>query len=106
MAKLLCCVVYDKVKKSHFAFSFCNCKESYIRDNVEMMIQAHKNLNDLQPKIIGYYDPDSGVIEPHVEEFGFDCYKMPMTKADALAPLGVDFAREALEFEEWKKSKK
>lgn len=30
---------------------------------------------------------------------------MPMTKADALAPLGVDFAHEALEFQQWKEER-
>ena len=99
------CVVYDKIEKQHLNFQFVNSKEEYIRNNVETLIQVCKNLNDLQPKIICSYNPMTGIITPKNEEFGFDCYKMPMTKADALAPLGVDFAREALEFEQWKKEK-
>lgn len=102
---LLGCVVYDKVQKQHLNFQFVNCKEEYIRNNVETLIMACKNLNDLQPKIVCSYDVVTGVVNPMCEEFGFDCYKMPMTKADALAPLGVDFAKEALEFAEFQKSK-
>lgn len=100
---LLGCVVYDKIEKQHLHFEFVNCKEEYIRNNVETFIQVCKNLNDLQPKIICKYNVATGVITPLCEEFSFDCYKMPMTKAEALAPLGVDFANEALEFEKWKK---
>lgn len=105
LPELLGCVVYDKIIKQHLAFTFVNSKEEYIRSMVENLIQSQKNLNDLQPKIICKYDVTTGVITPMNEEFGFDCYKMPMTKAEALAPLGVDFANEALEFEQWKREK-
>lgn len=102
---LLGCVVYDKISKQHLAFSFCNSKEEYIRNNVESFIQSCKNLNDLTPKVICTYDAENGVITPCNEIFTFDCYKMPMTKADALAPLGADFAKDALEFQQWKEER-
>lgn len=102
---LLGCVVYDKIMKQHLAFSFCNSKEEYIRNNVESFIASSRNLNDLQPKVICTYDVISGTITPLCEEFGFDCYKMPATKADALAPLGVDFAKDALEFQQWREER-
>lgn len=102
---LLGCVVYDKVTKQHLNFSFCNSKEEYIRSSVEQIIMTCKNLNDLQPKVICTYDVITGEITPTCEEFGFDVYKMPPTKADALAPLGVDFAHEALEFQRWKEER-
>lgn len=105
LPNLLGCVVYDKVSKQHLGFTFVNSKEEYIRSQVESFIQSCKNLNDLQPKVICTYDVISGVITPCNEEFGFDVYKMPMTKADALAPLGADFAHEALEFQQWKEER-
>lgn len=102
---LIGCVVYDKISKQHLAFSFCNSKEEYIRNNVESFIMSSKNLNDLTPKVICTYDVMEGKITPCNEEFSFDCYKMPATKADALAPLGVDFAKDALEFQQWKEER-
>lgn len=103
--KLFGCALYDKISKQHVAFTFCNSKEEYIRSTVESAILQYKNLNDLTPKILCEYDVISGEITPINEEFTFDCYKMPESKAEALAPLGVDFAREALEFEQWKKER-
>lgn len=105
ISNLLGCAVYDKITKQHLAFSFVNSKEEYIRQNVEMLVASQKNLNDLQPKILCEYDVSTGVITPRNEEFGFDCYKMPATKAEALAPLGVDFAKDALEFEMWREER-
>lgn len=102
---LIGCCLYDKVSKRHVAFTFVNSKEEYIRSMVESAIMQYKNLNDLTPKIVCEYDVVTGVVIPKNEVFGFDCYKMPATKADALAPLGVDFAKEALEFEQWKKER-
>lgn len=103
--KLLGCVLYDKISNQHVAFTFCNSKEEYIRSTVESAILQYKNLNDLTPKVICEYDVVSGEIIPKNEVFEFSCYKMPESKAEALAPLGVDFAREALEFEQWKKER-
>lgn len=105
MSKLIGCVMFDKISNEHKAFTFCNSREEYIRSMVELCVQQYKNLNDLQPVQICTYDSVSGKIEPCYENFSFDCYQMPMSKADALAPLGVDFAREALEFEQWKKER-
>lgn len=102
MAKLIGCVMFDKISNEHKAFTFCNSKEEYIRSMVELCVQQYKNLNDLQPVKICEYDTVSGDIVPCKERFSFDCYKMPLSKADALAPLGVDFAHEALEFEQWR----
>ena len=102
---LLGCVVFDKVSNQHLGFTFCNSKEEYIRNNVESFIRSSKNLNDLTPKIICEYNVITGEIIPKNEVFGFDCYKMPATKADALAPLGVDFAKDALEFQQWKEER-
>ena len=102
---LLGCVVYDKVNKQHLNFQFVNTKEEYIRNNVESLIMACKNLNDLQPKVICSYDVVKGEVKPLNESFSFDCYKMPMTKADALAPLGADFSKEALEFAQWREER-
>lgn len=104
--ELLGCCMYDKITDQHVAFTFVNTKEQYIRSTVESAIIQYKNLNDLQPKVVCSYDVVTGEVKPMCEEFGFDCYKMPETKADALAPLGVDFAKEALEFEQWKKERK
>ena len=102
---LIGCALFDKIKKQHVCFTFVNSKAEYIRSTVELAIQQYKNLNDLQPKILCSYDVETGEIIPLNEEFSFSEYQMPMSKADALAPLGVDFAREALEFEEYKKAK-
>lgn len=102
--ELLGIAMYDNVRKSYVAFTFCNSKAEYIRSNVESAIQIYKNLNDLTPTVLCTYNPDNGKIKPCKEVFGFDVYKMPMSKADALAPLGVDFAKEALEFEKFKSS--
>lgn len=103
---LLGCAMYDSVRKSYVAFTFCNSKAEYIRSNVESAISVYKNLNDLTPTILCEYNPETGKIKPCKKEFGFDEYKMPMSKADALAPLGVEFAKEALEYEKFKESKK
>lgn len=103
--ELLICTMFDKTTKQHVALSLVNTKAEYIRSNVESAIMAYKNLNDLQPKVIGSYNVESGLITPLCEEFSFSEYQMPATKADALAPLGVDFAKEALEFEQWKKER-
>lgn len=103
---LLGIAMYDKIRKEYVAFTFCNSKAEYIRSNVEAAIAVYKNLNDLQPTIICEYDNKTGKIKPCKKEFGFNEYKMPLSKADALAPLGVDFAKEALAYEEFKKSKK
>lgn len=102
---LLICCLFDKTTNQHVALSIVNSKAEYIRSNVESAILAYKNLNDLQPKVIGTYNVESGVITPMCEEFPFSEYQMPATKAEALAPLGVDFAKEALEFEQWKKER-
>ena len=102
---LLGCCVYDSVTKQHLNFTFTNSKEEYIRSNVENLILGCKNLNDLQPKVICTYNVKTGVITPCCEEFSFDVYKMPMTKADALAPLGADFSKEALEFAQWREER-
>ena len=103
---LLGIAMFDKIKKQYVAFTFCNSTAEYIRSNVESAIMVYKNLNDLQPTILCEYDVETGDIFPCKKEFGFDVYQMPPTKADALAPLGVDFAKEALEFEEYKKAKR
>lgn len=103
---LIGCCMYDKVTNQHVAFTFVNSKEEYIRNMTERAVNSYKNLNDLQPKIVCEYDIVSGKVTPKCENFGFDCYKIPLSKAEALAPLGVDFANEALEFEKWKKEKK
>lgn len=103
--ELLICCMFDKTTNQHVALSIVNTKAEYIRSNVESAIMAYKNLNDLQPKVIGSYNVETGVINPLNEEFSFSEYKMPATKADALAPLGVDFSKEALEFEQWKKER-
>ena len=103
---LLGCALYDSCKKSYVAFSFTNSKAEYLRSTVEMAVQVYKNLNDLTPTILCQYDPETGKIIPEKTEFKFDEYKMPLSKADALAPLGVDFSKEAMEYEEWKKERK
>lgn len=103
--ELLICVMRDKITNQHVALSLVNSKAEYIRSNVESAIMAYKNLNDLTPIIIGSYDVEKGVITPLHEEFSFSEYQMPMSKAESLAPLGVDFANEALEFEKWKKER-
>ena len=103
--ELLICCMFDKVTNQHVALSIVNSKAEYIRSNVESAIMAYKNLNDLQPKIIGRYNVENGVITPANEEFSFSEYQMPATKADALAPLGIEFSKEALEFEQWKKER-
>lgn len=105
MAKLLGIAMYDKINSTFVAFTFANTKAEYIRSNVQSAISVYKNLNDLKPTILCEYDSDSGEITPCKKEFEFSEYKMPMSKADALAPLGVDFAKEALEFEQWKKER-
>lgn len=105
MAKLLGVALFDKINSNYVAFTFCNTKAEYIRSNVESAIQVYKNLNDLTPTVLCSYDSETGEIIPCKEEFKFDEYKMPMTKADALAPLGVDFAHEALEFQQWKEER-
>ena len=105
MEELLGIAMCDKVQGRHVAFTFCNSKAEYIRSMVEVAIQQYKNLNDLQPVVLCRYDVVSGEIKPFYETFGFDEYRMPMSKADALAPLGVDFAKEALEYAEFKKHK-
>lgn len=103
---LLGCALYDKCKKQYVAFTFCNSKAEYIRSVVEQAIQQYKNLNDLTPTILCQYDPDTGEIMPEKTEFKFSEYQMPASKADALAPLGVEFSKEALEYEQWKKERK
>lgn len=103
--KLLICVLYDKISNQHVALSLVNSKAEYIRSSVESAISQYKNLNDLTPKVIGEYDMKCGVITPMCEEFSFSEYKMPATKADALAPLGVEFAKDALEFQQWREEK-
>lgn len=105
MDELLGIAMYDKIRSQYVAFTFCNSKAEYIRSNVESAIAIYKNLNDLVPTILCRYDPRTGEITPEKEVFEFSEYKMPMSKADALAPLGVDFAKEALEFAEFKKHK-
>lgn len=105
MANLLGIAVYDKVTNQHACFQFCNSKAEFLRCNVESLILACKNLNDLQPRVLCEYDSVTGEIIPKTEDFSFSEYKMPLSKADALAPLGVDFSKEALEYAEFKKSR-
>lgn len=102
---LLGCALYDNAKKQHVAFTFCNTKAEYLRSTVEAAIMQYKNLNDLTPVILCTYDPETGDIVPEYTKFKFDEYKMPASKADALAPLGVDFSKEALEYAQWKKER-
>lgn len=105
MAKLLGCAMFDKITQEYKAFTFVNTKEEYIRSMVEICIQQYKNLNDLKPTIICDYDTSTGKVNSILKEFSFDCYKIPTSKVDALAPLGVDFANEALEFEKWRQER-
>ena len=100
--ELIGCVLFDKISKKHVAFSFCNSKAEYLRSNVESAIMQYKNLNDLQPKVICKYNYVTGVITPMNEEFSFSEYKMPMSKAEALSPLGPEFTKDAIEYAEWK----
>lgn len=106
MSKLLGIAMYDKIRGMYCSFTFCENKALYIRNNVESAIAQCKNLNDLTPTVLCEYDVNTGEIIPHKEEFSFSEYKMPTTRADALAPLGVDFAHEALEFQEYREWKK
>lgn len=102
---LLGIAVFDKVRNQFLNFTFCNSKAEYIRQNVENIIVGCKNLNDVTPYLICEYNIKTGDIKPIKESFSWSEYSMPMSKAEALAPLGVDFAREALEYETWKKEK-
>ena len=105
MAKLLGCAVYDNVTSQFYCFQFVNSKAEYLRTNVESFIMGLKNLNDLTPFILCSYDSESGEIVPCKESFKFDEYQMPLSKADALAPLGAQFSKDALEYAEYKKNK-
>lgn len=100
--ELLGCCLYDKIKGQHVAFSFANSKAEYIRSTVESAIQVYKNLNDLQPKVICKYNFVKGEITPTNEVFEFSEYKMPISRAEALAPLGPEFTKDAAEYAIWK----
>lgn len=105
-SKLIGCAAYDTVRKQFCMFTFSNSVQEYIRNTVENVIFSCKNLNDVKLYKLCEYDVETGDITPCKEEHSWSEYKMPMSKADALSPLGVDFAQEALEYEEFKRSRK
>lgn len=105
-SNLLGCAVYDKIREQFMYLSFVNSVEEYIRSNVENVIQACKNLNDVDVYVLCEYDIDNGDFIPCKVRHDWSEYKMPLSKADALAPLGVEFAKEALDYEAFKASKK
>ena len=85
--KLFC--IYDTVSKTYMTVTSSPTAQSCVRENIKFLIQT-RPLCDLELYQIGIIDVQT--MECHFGEptlIPWDCYKAPLSKAEALAPLGI-----------------
>lgn len=85
--KLFC--IYDTVSKTYMTVTSSPTAQSCVRENIKFLIQT-RPLCDLELYEVGSIDVQSMECRFHDPVLiSWDCYKAPLSKAEALAPLGI-----------------
>lgn len=72
--------LFDKIAKRFISTTLVETEEMFVRQSLFAICMDYA-VNDVDPYVVGHFDPELGLINPCVpRKFSWECYKFPVTR--------------------------
>lgn len=77
---MLVVALFDKIAKRFISTSLVETEEMFVRNSLFAICMDY-SIKDVDPYVVGHFDPELGLINPCVPRlFSWECYKFPVTR--------------------------
>lgn len=77
---MLVVALFDKIAKRFISTSLVETEEMFVRNSLFAICMDY-SIKDVDPYVVGHFDPELGLINPCVpRQFSWECYKFPVTR--------------------------